>query len=297
MIIRRRRTLAALSLFNVQYFMEQIMSDNRFTERFLAVKQEMAKAVVGCDAAIEDLLVCFFASGNLLIESMPGLGKTLLAKVLSDVLDVEFSRIQFTPDLMPSDIIGTNIIVQDETGHKHIQFQKGPVFTHILLADEINRATPKAQSALLEVMQEHSVTVAGIAPRRGRSRSSSSPRRACWIRKAPTPLPEAQLDRFFFKIVLPNPSRGNLREISRRTTGLETSGPARSWACRKSSRCSAWPGASRSAPRSATSPPNLCWPLTPRPPARPRRLSSSSATALRRAPRRPWLWAQDSRTA
>jgi len=197
------------------------MADNGFPEAFHSVRREMMRAIVGCDAAIEELLACFFAGGNLLIESMPGLGKTLLAKVLSDVLDVQFSRIQFTPDLMPADILGTNIIVEDELGRKHIQFQRGPVFTQILLADEINRATPKAQSALLEVMQEHSVTVAGAR------HAVDEPfiviaTQSLLDAEGTYSLPEAQIDRFFFKISLPNPGREHLKEISRRTTGLES---------------------------------------------------------------------------
>jgi len=197
------------------------MSSNHFAEAFNATRREMSRAIVGCDDAIQDLLVCFFACGNLLIESMPGLGKTLVAKVLSDVLDVKFSRIQFTPDLMPADIIGTNIIVEDEHGRKHIRFQKGPVFTNILLADEINRATPKAQSALLEVMQEHSVTVAGTR------HMVDEPfivvaTQSLLDTEGTYNLPEAQVDRFFFKILLPNPDREYLKEISRRTTGLKS---------------------------------------------------------------------------
>ena len=196
------------------------MSETQFAQQFGKVHQEMARTMVGCDQAIRDLLVCFIAGGNLLIESMPGLGKTLLAKVLANVLEVKFSRIQFTPDLMPADIIGTNIIVEDDQGRKHIQFQRGPVFTHILLADEINRATPKAQSALLEVMQEHSVTVAGIR------HIVEEPfiviaTQSLMDTEGTYSLPEAQLDRFFFKIILPSPDRESLKEISRRTTGLE----------------------------------------------------------------------------
>lgn len=202
------------------------MADNQFLTVFSRIKREMMKVIVGYDGSIDDLLICFFAGGNLLIESMPGLGKTMLVKVLSETLAIRFSRIQFTPDLMPADIIGTNIIVEDERGAKHIQFQKGPVFTNILLADEINRATPKAQSALLEAMQEHSVTVGG------KKHQLAEPfiviaTQSLLETEGTYNLPEAQVDRFFFKITLSQPDRENLREISKRTTGLETTSVSR----------------------------------------------------------------------
>ena len=181
--------------------------------------------VVGYDEAIENLLVCFFGGGNVLIDSEPGLGKTLIAKALSRVLDLHCSRIQFTPDLMPADIIGTTIVQQSRGGKKHFAFQKGPVFTQLLLADEINRATPKTQSALLEAMQERHVSAGGhtypldqpyfvIATMNSRETGGTYP------------LPEAQVDRFLFKLALGRPDLDDLQEISRRgDDGLSSLAP------------------------------------------------------------------------
>ena len=158
-----------------------------------------------------------FAGGHVLLEGVPGLGKTLLVKTLAEGLDLSFSRIQFTPDLMPADIIGTNIIVEDADGRKHFQFQQGPIFAHILLADEINRATPKTQSALLEAMQEASVTVGGA------SRPLPAPFFVLATQnpiemEGTYPLPEAQLDRFFFKLRVRYPAIEELNAIIDRTT-------------------------------------------------------------------------------
>ena len=136
-----------------------------FVQRYGQLEQEVHKVIVGHDEIVDQVLVALFAGGHVLLEGVPGLGKTLLVRTLAGCLDLSFSRIQFTPDLMPADIIGTNIIVEDADGRRHFQFERGPVFAHILLADEINRATPKTQSALLEAMQEGSVTVAGVTHR------------------------------------------------------------------------------------------------------------------------------------
>src|ERR1035437_4216445 len=137
------------------------MTPKEFRANFDALTTEMSRVVVGYQEVLTDLLMGVFAGGNILLEAPPGLGKTLIGKALAAALGMKQTRIQFTPDLMPADIVGTNIIVEDESGKKELVFQPGPVFTHVLLADEINRATPKTQSALLEAMQEHHVTVAG----------------------------------------------------------------------------------------------------------------------------------------
>ena len=186
-----------------------------FGRDFESLRRSLSQVVVGYGDVIEDLLVCFFAGGNVLIDSEPGLGKTLIAKALSRVLDLHSSRIQFTPDLMPADIIGTTIVQQTRDGKKHFTFQKGPVFTQLLLADEINRATPKTQSALLEAMQERHVSAGGktypldrpyfvIATMNSRETGGTYA------------LPEAQMDRFLFKLTLGRPSLDELQEISRR---------------------------------------------------------------------------------
>ena len=133
----------------------------QFTERYKTVYQQISRVIVGHDDIVHGILTCLFVGGHCLLEGVPGLGKTLLVRTLSQTLDLDFSRIQFTPDLMPADILGTNMIIEDQAGKREFQFQKGPIFTQICLADEINRATPKTQSAMLETMQEKSVTISG----------------------------------------------------------------------------------------------------------------------------------------
>ncbi|HEU5311089.1 MAG TPA: AAA family ATPase, partial [Candidatus Eisenbacteria bacterium] len=188
-----------------------------FVEAFQSLRAEMQKVIVGHDDVVSHVLVGLFAGGHVLLEGVPGLGKTLLIKTLSECLDLTFSRIQFTPDLMPGDIIGTNIIVEDAEQRKHFQFQRGPIFGHILLADEVNRATPKTQSALLEGMQEGNVTVSGAAhplPSPFFVLATQNP-----IEMEGTyPLPEAQLDRFVFKLRVRYPALDELTEIIDRTT-------------------------------------------------------------------------------
>lgn len=177
------------------------------------------------DDVVSSVIDALFLGGHVLLEGVPGLGKTLLVKTLSESLDLAFSRIQFTPDLMPADILGTNMIVEPAPGQKKFYFQKGPVFTHILLADEINRATPKTQSALLEAMQERSVTAGGeknILEEPFYVLATQNP-----IEMEGTyPLPEAQLDRFLYKVLVPFPGEADLLSILNRTTGDETSQPA-----------------------------------------------------------------------
>src|SRR3954452_22207725 len=135
----------------------------QFSERYKSVFKQLSRVIVGHNDIVHGVLTCLFVGGHCLLEGVPGLGKTLLVRTLADTLDLNFSRIQFTPDLMPADILGTNMIVEDQAGRREFQFQKGPIFTQICLADEINRATPKTQSALLEAMQEKSISIAGNA--------------------------------------------------------------------------------------------------------------------------------------
>jgi len=185
---------------------------------FETLRDRMATVIVGYRDVIEDLLICFFSGGNLLIDSAPGLGKTLIAKTLAHVMKLDSSRIQFTPDLMPADIIGTTIVQETTDGRKHFIFQKGPVFTQLLLADEINRATPKTQSALLEAMQERHVSAGG------RTYDLDQPYFVIATMNSHETggtyaLPEAQVDRFFFKLTLSKPDIDHLQEISRRSGG------------------------------------------------------------------------------
>ncbi|HEV8438389.1 MAG TPA: MoxR family ATPase [Methylomirabilota bacterium] len=194
---------------------EQRVQD--FITAFQGLRSEVRKVIVGHDDVINHVLISLFAGGHVLLEGVPGLGKTLLIRTLAECLDLSFSRIQFTPDLMPGDIIGTNIIVEEPNGRKHFQFQRGPIFGNILLADEVNRATPKTQSALLEGMQEGSVTVSGSAnplPAPFFVLATQNP-----IEMEGTyPLPEAQLDRFLFKLRVQYPALDELTEIIERTT-------------------------------------------------------------------------------
>jgi MoxR-like ATPase len=189
-----------------------------FREDFAKLRSEIGKMIVGHADIVDGVLVCLFAGGHALLEGVPGLGKTLLIRTMSQSLHLEFSRIQFTPDLMPADIIGTNIIMDDpQTGTRRFQFQRGPLFAQMVLADEINRATPKTQSALLEAMQEHSVTVGGVHHKLVEPffvMATQNP-----IEQEGTyPLPEAQLDRFFFKLIVGYSDRDELKTILERTT-------------------------------------------------------------------------------
>ena len=187
-----------------------------FKEKFEKAKEEISKVIVGQSDVIEGTLTALICGGNVLLEGVPGLGKTELVKALSEVLELDFKRIQFTPDLMPADIVGTNIMSSDANGQYQFEFREGPIFTQLLLADEINRATPKTQSALLETMQEGSVTTGGQTYHLKPPffvLATQNPLE----QEGTYPLPEAQLDRFMFKIYVTFPSRNELNEIVNRT--------------------------------------------------------------------------------
>jgi MoxR-like ATPase len=189
-----------------------------FRRSYLAVRAQVAQTIVGQQEIVEGVLTCLFVGGHCLLEGVPGLGKTLLIRTLSQALTLQFGRIQFTPDLMPADITGTTIVTESESGRREFRFQPGAIFAQIVLADEINRATPKTQSALLEAMQEHSVTVAGTThalPRPFFVMATQNP-----IEQEGTyPLPEAQLDRFMFNIVVDYPSPDEEIAIMKQVTG------------------------------------------------------------------------------
>ena len=188
-----------------------------FRDRYNAVKEMIGRVIVGHDDIVHGVLTAMLCGGHVLLEGVPGLGKTMLVRTLSEVMDLNFNRIQFTPDLMPADILGTNMIVENEQGNRSFEFQRGPVFTQILLADEINRATPKTQSAMLETMQEGTVTAAGTRFTLDKPffvLATQNP-----IEQEGTyPLPEAQLDCFLFKLVVGYSNREDLNEIVDRTT-------------------------------------------------------------------------------
>jgi len=193
---------------------EQLAAD--FCTDVARLKSEIAKVMVGHESIVDGVLACLLTGGHALLEGVPGLGKTMLVRTLAQSVDLNFARIQFTPDLMPADIIGTNMIVEDD-GKKHFEFQRGPIFANIVLADEINRATPKTQSALLEAMQEQRVTI---------SRTTHPLEQPFLVlatqnpleMEGTYPLPEAQLDRFLYKLKIQFPSRNELHEILERTT-------------------------------------------------------------------------------
>ena len=191
-----------------------------FREVYAQVRREIGKVVVGHDDVVNGVLTSLFVGGHVLLEGVPGLGKTLLVRTLGEVLDLEFKRIQFTPDLMPADIIGTNVISTDQEGTRSFTFQPGPIFTQICLADEINRATPKTQSALLEAMQEHSVTVGGVVHRLEEPFFVLATQNPI-DQEGTYPLPEAQLDRFFHKLIVTYSSREEIGIILDRTTSGE----------------------------------------------------------------------------
>ncbi len=199
---------------------EAAQQAERFRRLVADLTGEVGRVIVGMNEVVENTLIALLAGGHVLLEGVPGLGKTLLVRTLSDALDLKFSRVQFTPDLMPADITGTTVLWETPEGQREFQFQPGPIFANVILADEINRATPKTQSALLEAMQEHSVTVAGV------SRKLEEPFLVFATQnpiemEGTYPLPEAQLDRFLFKLTVAFPSLSELHQIMNRTTGHE----------------------------------------------------------------------------
>lgn len=192
-----------------------------FGEDVQRVRQEVGKMIVGQHEIVDGVLICLLASGQALLEGVPGLGKTMLVRTLASALHLDFSRIQFTPDLMPADILGTTVLVEDDRGAQRFEFQPGPIFANIVLADEVNRATPKTQSALLEVMQEHSVTVGKKTYQLEEPYFVLATQNPLEM-EGTYPLPEAQLDRFLFKLHVDFPSHEELHAILDRTTGNES---------------------------------------------------------------------------
>src|SRR3954464_2984349 len=193
---------------------------DEFRKVYGRVHREIGKVIVGHSEIVHGVLTCLFVGGHALLEGVPGLGKTLLVRTLAQVLDLKFNRIQFTPDLMPSDVIGTNIINETHEGHRVFTFQPGPLFAQIVLADEINRATPKTQSAMLEAMQERSITVGGTVHRLEEPFFVMATRTPI-EQEGTSPLPEAQLDRFFFKLIVNYSGREEMATILDRTTRNE----------------------------------------------------------------------------
>jgi MoxR-like ATPase len=194
------------------------MTPEEYGERAEAIEAQIAKVIVGQRELVRQVVVCLLCEGHVLLEGVPGLGKTQLLKTLAGAVDLAFSRIQFTPDLMPADILGTQVLEEDESGHRHFRFRPEPIFASLVLADEVNRATPKTQSALLEAMQERAVTVAGETrplPRPFLVMATQNP-----IEMEGTyPLPEAQLDRFLLKVLVAFPPAADLVAVVQRTTG------------------------------------------------------------------------------
>jgi len=200
---------------------EPTLTAEEFRKTAEAIESQVKQVIVGQAELIRLTLVTLLAGGNALLEGVPGLGKTMLVRTLAQSVDCAFSRIQFTPDLMPADIVGTNIIMEDANGIRRFQFEPGPIFANLVLADEINRATPKTQSAMLEAMQEHSVTVSKITHRLPEPFFVLATQNPIEM-EGTYPLPEAQLDRFFFKILVEFPTVEELVDIAVRTTSVDT---------------------------------------------------------------------------
>ncbi|MCA8914945.1 MAG: MoxR family ATPase [Planctomycetes bacterium] len=198
--------------------MDPLERAKEFKQRYDALRAQIGAVIVGQDKLVEGVLCAIFAGGHCLLEGVPGLGKTQLIRTLADVFGLDFSRIQFTPDLMPADVVGTNIITEDDQGRRSYTFRRGPIFANMVLADEINRATPKTQSAMLEAMQERSVTVWGETYKLAPPMFVLATQNPIEM-EGTYPLPEAQLDRFLMKLIVEMPTREQLSEIILRTTG------------------------------------------------------------------------------
>src|SRR5215468_10035606 len=203
-----------------------------FNTEFQKVHREIAKVIVGYSDVIDDVLMAILARGHVILEGVPGLGKTKLVQTLSDALHLKSARIQFTPDLMPADILGTNVVRESETGEKHLDFQPGPIFANVILADEINRATPKTQSALLEAMQEKTVTVGRKTYKLEEPFVVLATLNPLEL-EATYALPEAQLDRFFLKLKMDYPGVDDIHTILDRTTYLDEPSVERVWDAQK----------------------------------------------------------------
>ena len=193
---------------------------SHFDERYEVVQREMSRVIVGNKDVISGIMTCLLTRGHVLLEGIPGLGKTKIVQTLADVLNLKFNRIQFTPDLMPGDIIGTNVVRETELGEKYLDFQQGPIFCNLMLADEVNRATPKSQSALLEAMQEKSVSVGNVTYKLEEPFFVMATQNPIEL-EGTYPLPEAQMDRFLFKLKIAYPSSDEMHEIMDRTTQVE----------------------------------------------------------------------------
>ena len=189
----------------------------QFHKQYNAVQEEMSRVIVGNREVIGSILSCLLTRGHVLLEGIPGLGKTLIVQTLADVLNLDFNRIQFTPDLMPGDLIGTNVLRETEDGEKYLDFQQGPIFCNLMLADEVNRATPKSQSALLEAMQEKSVSVGNITHKLDEPFFVMATQNPIEL-EGTYPLPEAQMDRFLFKLKIEYPTADEMHDIMDRTT-------------------------------------------------------------------------------
>ena len=192
----------------------------KFHEQYNAVQKEMGRVIVGNQEVVSSILSCLFTRGHVLLEGIPGLGKTKIVQTLSSVLNLKFNRIQFTPDLMPGDLIGTNVVRETESGEKYLDFQYGPIFCNLMLADEVNRATPKSQSALLEAMQEKSVSVGNITHKLEEPFFVMATQNPIEL-EGTYPLPEAQMDRFLFKLKIEYPNIDEMHQIMDRTTIVE----------------------------------------------------------------------------